>query len=328
MTHPCGRLAPSPTGYLHIGNAWAFFLAWVVARQSGARLVLRFEDIDPDRSRPEYERAMLDDLQWLGIDWDADPRAGQSDGIWRQSVRQAVYAEALAGLARRDLIYPCYCSRRELRALASAPHAATPPYPGLCRGLSRQRRRELIAMGRRPAMRLCTAGAAGCFDDFWYGTQFWNLEQEGGDCALRRSDGVVAYQLAVVVDDIAAGVTQVVRGDDLLGATGRQIWLYQLFDAPAPRYWHLPLVLDCQGERLAKRHAGLELRRLRQAGVRPEALLGDLCWRSGLLEAPARLNASELCERIELAQLSGKPVILPEEEVYMRELQGDEVRFR
>lgn len=209
-----GRLAPSPTGFLHLGNAWAFLLAWLACRSKGGSLVLRMEDIDPDRSRPEYADAIIRDLRWLGLDWDEGPDAGGPAGPYVQSARMGLYADALNRLDRAGHIYPCYCTRKELRTLAGAPHVgdAGAAYPGTCRNLPPERRAELEAAGRRPCIRLRCPSQNYAFEDAVFGPFSMTLEACGGDFALRRSDGVIAYQLAVVVDDGLMGITQVVRG--------------------------------------------------------------------------------------------------------------------
>ena len=208
-----GRLAPSPTGFLHLGNAWAFLLAWLACRSKGGSLVLRMEDIDPDRSRPEYADAIIRDLRWLGLDWDEGPDAGGPAGPYVQSARMGLYADALNRLDRAGHIYPCYCTRKELRTLAGAPHVgdAGAAYPGTCRNLPPERRAELEAAGRRPCIRLRCPSQNYAFEDAVFGPFSMTLEACGGDFALRRSDGVIAYQLAVVVDDGLMGITQVVR---------------------------------------------------------------------------------------------------------------------
>ena len=315
-----GRLAPSPTGRLHLGNAWAFLLAWLAARSAGGQVVLRMEDIDPERSRPEYADALMADLHWLGLDWDEGPDAPGPCGPYEQSRRLESYAAALDSLTAAGRVYPCFCTRKELRELASAPHAATPPlagdgspaYPGTCRNLTREQQAELLRQGRKPALRLRCDDAALAFDDRVAGPQRHTLAQCGGDFALRRSDGVFAYQLAVVLDDIAMNISQVVRGDDILTSTPRQLFLYQLLNAAPPHYAHLPLVLDAQGERLAKRHQSLTLAELRAAGVSAGAVVGYLAWRAGLQNAPHKRSAAELAPGFSFAALPREAVVLPE----------------
>lgn len=322
MHHPetivRGRLAPSPTGRLHLGNAWAFLLAWLAARAAGGQVVLRMEDIDPDRSRPQFADEIMRDLRWLGLDWDEGPDAGGGSGPYEQSGRLDRYAEALDLLGRAGRTYPCFCTRKELRELAGAPHAHTagdgsPAYPGTCRALTDEARAALERQGRRPCQRLRCDDLSIAFDDAIAGPQRMTLEECGGDFALRRSDGVFAYQLAVVLDDIAMGITQVVRGDDILTSTPRQIFLQRLLGAQPPQYAHLPLVLDHQGERLAKRHQPLTLAELRGAGVSAPAIVGYLGWRAGLLNAPRSCAARELVGGFSFARLRRGAVVLPED---------------
>lgn len=285
-----GRLAPSPTGYMHLGNAWAFWLAWLDARSVGGQVVLRMEDIDPARSRDEYAEALREDLSWLGINWDEESPP--------QSTRLARYEHALDRLTARGLVYPCYCTRAELRAMAGAPHIEDmgAPYPGTCRSLSPADRAAKEAAGRKPALRLaCPSDTPWRFRDMLLGEQSFTLAEVGGDFALCRSDGVFAYQLAVTVDDQDSGVTRVVRGRDILTSTPRQMYLWSLLgDTEPPVYAHLPLLLDHEGERLAKRHQSLSLRALRDAGIRPETLLGFLAHLAGFREKFSPLHAADL----------------------------------
>ena len=290
-----GRLAPSPTGLLHLGNAWAFWLAWMGVRARHGWLVLRMEDIDPDRAKPDFAAAIVHDLHWLGLDWDAGPGTTATHGTdgfsCVQSERLPLYEAALAQLQASGHVYPCYCTRKELRQLAGAPHVddAGAPYPGICRQLSSAQRAALEAQGRRPALRLRCPQADGekgtlgeheegriHFEDLVCGAQSMTLTQCGGDFALRRSDNVLAYQLAVVVDDAAMDITHVVRGQDILVSTPRQWWLQHLLGLPHPHYAHIPLLLDEEGQRLAKRHHSLSLRALREQGVDPQRVLGLL----------------------------------------------------
>lgn len=300
-----GRLAPSPTGLLHLGNAWSFWLAWLDVRSRGGRLILRMEDIDPARSRAEYAEAARRDLKWLGLDWDEEAPA--------QSGRGAAYDRALELLTRKGLIYPCFCTRKELRSLAGAPQVGDEgaPYPGLCRDLNPEERKRKEAEGRRAALRLrCPADKKWAFHDRVLGPRRLSLEDSGGDFALRRSDGVYAYQLAVVVDDLEAGVTTVVRGNDILASTPRQLYLISLFGGRPPEYAHLPLLVDHDGERLAKRHNSLTLAALRESGARPEAILGLLAGRSGLQNSTRPTRAGELTG-FDLSRLGRAAISLP-----------------
>jgi len=305
---------------MHLGNAWAFLLAWLAARSSGGgaggEVVLRLEDIDPERSRPEFAKELLRDLRWLGLDWDEGPDVGGGCGPYEQGERLGTYAAALTRLEQAGHIYPCFCTRKELRSLAAAPHAAlvddgSPAYPGTCRNLGPEQRQALLRQGRRPALRLRCEDLSLSFDDLLAGPQTLSLADCGGDFALRRSDGVFAYQLAVVLDDIAMGVTQVVRGEDILTSTPRQLYLYRLLGAPSPQYAHLPLVLDADGERLAKRHNSLTLAALREAGVTAAAITGYLAWRAGLLDAPRSVDPRGLIQGFDIRSIPRGPVRLP-----------------
>lgn len=303
-----GRLAPSPTGQIHLGNAWSFLLAWLAARSARGAVVLRMEDIDPERSRPQWAEGLRGDLLWLGLDWDEEP--------WRQGDRFEAYAGAIEVLKRAGRIYPCFCSRKELRGLASAPHAlvaedGSTVYPGTCRELTPQQRAEFLRQGRRPALRLRCDDISVSFDDLVAGPQKLRLLECGGDFAVRRSDGVFAYQLAVVVDDLAQGITQVVRGADILSSTPRQVFLYSLLGGQPPQHAHLPLLLDAHGERLAKRHQSLTVASLRDCGVPASAITGYLGWRAGLLPSPQPCSPNALLPLFSFSSLPSGPVALP-----------------
>ncbi len=316
-----GRLAPSPTGLLHLGNAYAFLVAWLSVRKNRGEIVLRIEDIDPDRSRAEFSAAIIEDLKWLGIDWDegpdcADVAAGRLAGPYVQSARLGLYDQAVGLLLEAGRIYPCYCTRKELRTLASAPHVGDEgaPYPGLCRDLPAKERRKRDSAGRKPSLRLRAEpedDAWVCFDDRLLGPVQYGLAECGGDFAVRRSDGVVSYQLAAAVDDALMGVTEVVRGRDLAMSTPRQLLILRLLGRAAPRYAHIPLLHDHNGERLAKRHKSLELRALRDEGVRPEQVVGYLAHLAGIVDEPRQATPRELAERFDLLSLRGRELYLP-----------------
>ncbi len=295
----CGRLAPSPTGYVHLGNAWAFLLAWLAARARKGVLVLRLEDIDPQRSRPEFAAALLQDLRWLGLDWDQGPDVGGPLGPYEQSRRASAYAHALARLEAAGLTYPCFCTRKELRLLAAAPHVddAGAPYPGTCRQLSAMQREALFRSGRKAAVRLRCPDASVAFEDALLGPQSFRLAECGGDFALRRSDGVVAYQLAVAVDDALMGVNQVVRGRDILPSTPRQIALLRLLGHDAPAYAHIPLLLD--GDQ------SLALRALREQGASARRIVGLLSRLAGLNPRGLPVSPAELLPDFSLERLPG-----------------------
>lgn len=285
MDKTVGRFAPSPSGRMHLGNLWSCLIAWLSARSAGGEMVLRLEDLDPDRCRREYCDQVMRDLEWLGLDWDNQP-------VY-QSERRSLYAQAFAQLEQRGLIYPCYCSRAE-RLAASAPHRSdgVARYGGRCRTLTAQQREEL-EQTRRPAWRLRVPDEEYTFTDLLQGTYRENLERECGDFILRRSDGVYAYQLAVVVDDALMGVTQVVRGQDLLDSTPRQNYIQELLGYSRPAYGHVPLLLSADGRRLAKRDRDQELGQLQQRFSAPE-LVGRLAHLAGLLERPEAVTPREL----------------------------------
>ncbi len=243
MNH-AGRFAPSPSGPLHEGNLRTALVAWMRARRRGARFLLRIEDLDPQRSRPEHEATQIADLRAIGIDWDGEPV--------RQSERHRLYAEALAELQRQGRVYPCWCTRAEIREAAQAPHGPLPEgaYPGTCRGLSAEQRAERErATGRPPALRLDARAEQVFFTDLLHGPRTATVD----DFVLRRHDGAWAYNLAVIVDDVDQEIGEVVRGDDLLDTTPRQLLIARLLSLPEPRYSHVPLVTDEHGRRLAKR---------------------------------------------------------------------------
>lgn len=317
-----GRLAPSPTGLLHLGNAWAFLLAWLSARSKGGRVLLRMEDLDPQRSRPAFAAVIVEDLRWLGLDWDAGPDNGEAAPSPRecpmvQSRRGHIYAEAIARLEAAGLTYPCFCSRKELRQLASAPHAGEegPGAPDPCRSLMAPERERLFAAGRHAALRLMSPDETVRFTDVLQGPQAFSPEAFGGDFALRRSDGVVAYQLAVAVDDGLMGVTEVVRGRDLLPSTPRQLLVMRFLGLTPPTYAHIPLLLDAEGERLAKRHASLSLAALRAAGTRPEEVVGYLGRLAGINPGWQPVRPRELVGRFSPAALPRGDLRVMEEDV-------------
>lgn len=282
-----GRYAPSPTGDLHLGNARTALVAWLWARQARGRFLLRFEDLDRARVRSGCAELQERSLAWLGLDWDGTP-VSQSD-------RAELYEAAIDRLREQGVLYECFCSRADVRRAASAPHGPDGPiYGGTCRDLGESDRAARLALGRTPALRARMEGVVQFGDDL-QGPQAEQLEHTSGDIVLRRSDGVVAYQLAVVVDDAAQGVTHVVRGADLLASTGRQLRLYDLLGlTPRPGYAHVPLLLGDDGERLAKRNGAVGLDELRAQGVDPRELVGRLAHSAGLLDRPESCTPGEL----------------------------------
>jgi glutamyl-tRNA synthetase len=291
-----GRFAPSPTGPLHLGNARTALVAWLAARAARGALVMRVEDLDGPRVRSGLEARILEELAWLGLDWDEGPDAGGAFGPYRQSERLPRYAAALSRLREAGLAYPCFCSRAEIAASSQAPHGPSddgPRYPGTCRDLSDPGREER-ARRRRPAWRFRTPPGPVAFQDLVHGPQAVDVAVAVGDFVVARADGIPAYQLAVVVDDAAMEVTDVVRGDDLLPSTARQILLYRALGLAAPRFAHVPLVVGPDGERLAKRHGAASLGELRAGGADPRAVVGLLAALSGLAPERARVAPRDL----------------------------------
>lgn len=306
-----GRFAPSPTGSLHLGNARTALLAWLHARAGGGRFVMRVEDLDRGRVRPGIMEAQLADLRWLGLDWDEGPDLGGPSAPYVQSERTARYDDALARLAAAGLLFACVCSRRDVAAAASAPHAGEegPRYPGTCRerALPAWTDRDAREAVSRVAVRLRTAEEEVCFGDLLHGRCCYGPAEETGDFVVRRKDGAAAYQLAVVVDDAAMGITHVVRGADLLSSTARQILLYRALELPVPAFLHVPLLLGPDGERLAKRHGAVSLADARGAGVPPERVAGWLALTCGLAAPGEEILPSALVERFAVERLSPQP---------------------
>ena len=294
-----GRFAPSPSGRMHLGNVFSALLAWLSVRSQNGEMVLRIEDLDPDRCRPEYAETLKDDLRWLGLDWDREQTP--------QSRRTAVYATQFEKLRDLGLVYPCYCTRGELHA-ASAPHASDGRfvYAGTCRALTQAQRAEKT---KAPAWRLEVPDRVYGFTDGLQGYFEENLAAECGDFIIRRADGVYAYQLAVVTDDGDGGVTQVVRGMDLLDSTPRQLYLYELLGLQAPEFCHVPLLTAPDGRRLSKREKDLDLGALRGTHS-PEQLLGKLACLAGILDRPEPASARELARVFSWSKVQKDPIVL------------------
>jgi glutamyl-tRNA synthetase len=285
------RFAPSPTGDLHLGGAWTALASWVVARRVGGANVLRVEDLDRPRLVSGSQARIEEDLRWLGLVWDEGPTL--------QSDRGPLYESALSRLATQGLVYPCDCSRAELARVASAPHGGQPSaYPGRCRDRDPGR-----AMKRPPALRARVARETLAFEDAAVGRVVQDLARDVGDFVLRRGDGVFAYHLAVVVDDLAMGITDVVRGADLADSTPRQIWLARALGASPPRYTHVPLVVGSDGARLEKRTRGATVRGVRQAGASAERVLGAMACGLGLAPTSAPASAAEIA-----SGCAGRPI--------------------
>lgn len=307
----CGRFAPSPSGRMHLGNLFCAFLAWLCARSENGRFVLRIEDLDTSRCRRSYAQLLEDDLRRLGLDWDEGGSAGGENEPYFQSECGSLYAQALAVLRTKAHVYPCFCSRADLHA-ASAPHRSdgTVLYSGRCRSLSPQQAAALSDQ-RRPALRIEVPDAVYGFTDAHLGTYRQNLARDCGDFILRRSDGVFAYQLAVVVDDARMGVTQVVRGEDLLSSTPRQIYLQTLLGLRTPEYVHIPLLVNEQGVRLSKREKSLDAGAL-FARFTPEDLTGWLAFLAGQLPRPEPCTPQELCKVFRRENIPSHHIIVPD----------------
>ena len=294
-----GRFAPSPSGRMHLGNALSAMLAWLSAKHQGGEILLRIEDLDPARSKAEYAQGIMDDFRWLGLLWDR--RATD------QSRRGEAYAAALRQLGQMNLIYPCYCSRDQLHA-ASAPHASDGRviYAGTCRNLTPEQR---AVMTKKPSLRIRLPDREISFRDGLQGNVTMNLQREFGDIILRRADGVAAYQLAVVVDDGTEGVTEVVRGRDLLSSTPVQLYLYELLGLTPPRFYHVPMLLAPDGRRLSKRDRDLDFGYLRQH-FSPEEIIGLLGHLAGLMERWEPVSARELACDFSWSRVKQSDIIL------------------
>src|SRR5713226_6101634 len=279
-----GRYAPGPTGDLHLGNLRTALQAWLFARCADGQFVLRIEDLDRPRVRPGASERMLFDLYWLGLDWDEGPDIGGPYAPYIQSERQEIYTTYLQHLLDKGLIYPCYCSRAEIARVASAPHGDEGPrYPGTCRYLTQAQRRQHEANNRRPSLRFrVNDERVVTFTDLLAGYREQHVQQVVGDFVVCRSDGIFAYQFAVVVDDALMHINQIVRGADLLHSTARQILLYEALGFPIPSFVHVPLLLDTAGNRLAKRIQSAGLEPLRTAGATPAQVVSQLAASCGL----------------------------------------------
>jgi glutamyl-tRNA synthetase len=266
-----GRLAPSPTGYLHLGHARTFWIAQQRALDAGGTLILRNEDLDPERSRPHFVEAMIEDLHWLGLQWQEGPDVGGPFGPYTQSQRLGLYRDAWRRLLAQGWLYPCHCSRKDLALAMQAPHDDEGIYPGTCRPASGWFAGPDTSSAANWRFRV-PDGEIVEFEDGRSGRQRFVAQKDFGDFLVWRRDDLPSYQLAVVADDAAMGITEVVRGADLLKSTARQILLARALGIPSPAWYHCDLLRDDQGERLAKRHDALSLRRLREQGKQPQEL--------------------------------------------------------
>ena len=299
-----GRFAPTPSGRMHLGNVFAALMAWLSVRSKGGEMVLRMEDLDTQRTSGEYARILREDLRWLGLDYDRETLP--------QSARSAVYDTYFDKLAQMGLLYPCYCTRSQLHSV-NAPHLSdgTYVYPGTCRNLTEMQR---SAFHRAPAWRVRVPDRVWAVEDWVQGHYECNLATDCGDMVVRRADGVYVYQLAVTVDDGEAGVTEVVRGMDLLSSAPRQMYLQALLGFPHPAYAHVPMLLAPDGRRLSKRDRDLDLGQLR-ARVTPEKLIGTLAFCAGLIERNEPVSALELAGEFRWDKLRRESIFLDSEQL-------------
>ena len=295
---PVGRFAPTPSGRMHLGNVFAALMAWLAVRSQGGMMLLRMEDLDAQRTKPEYAEVLRDDLSWLGLTYDQETEA--------QSKRTAVYRRYFEKLSDLGLIYPCYCTRAQLHSV-NAPHQSdgTYVYPGTCRNLTEG---EKAAMDRAPSWRVRVPDQWVEVKDRIQGLYRENLSEHCGDFIVCRADGAFVYQLAVVVDDGESGVTQVVRGVDLLNSSPRQMYLQELFGFPRPEYAHVPLLIAPDGRRLSKRDRDMDLGYLRAHTTAPK-LLGCLSHAAGLLPKAESISAQELIGEFSWEKLKKDPII-------------------
>ena len=300
--HAVGRFAPTPSGRMHLGNVFAALIAWLSVRSRGGEMVLRMEDLDTQRTSGEFAEILRSDLQWLGLDWDVETAP--------QSERSAVYDRYFEKLMDEGLLYPCYCTRSQLHSV-NAPHLSdgTYVYPGTCRNLKNP------PAGRKPAWRVVVPDKVWSFTDLVQGEYSLNLATDCGDMVVRRADSVYVYQLAVTVDDGEAGVTEVVRGMDLLSSAPRQMYLQELFGFSHPQYGHVPMLLAPDGRRLSKRDKDLDLGELRKR-LTPEQLIGNLAYAAGLTETYEPVSARELARHFRWETLRGDSIYLDAEHLY------------
>jgi len=299
MSGPVGRFAPTPSGRMHLGNVFAGLIAWLSIKSQGGSMVLRMEDLDTQRTSTEFAETLRKDLQWLGLTWDLETPT--------QSQRTKVYNRYFEQLADLGLLYPCYCTRSQLHSV-NAPHLSdgTYVYPGTCRDLSPQAQ---AAFGRSPAWRVKVPDKLWTVRDRVQGTYTENLASHCGDFVVRRADGVYVYQLAVTVDDGEAGITEVVRGMDLLSSAPRQMYLQELFGFTQPAYGHIPMLMAPDGRRLSKRDRDMDLGYL-ESHTTPEALLGLLAYSSGIIDKAAKISARELAGEFQWEKLRKENICL------------------
>jgi glutamyl-tRNA synthetase len=287
-----GRYAPSPTGFLHLGNARTALAAWLHTRNQGGTFILRVEDLDSQRSKSDYIEANIQELRWLGLDWDEGPDVSGTYQPYVQSQRGALYQQVLETLQANGHLFECYLSRKDLQEVAAAPHGKAPVYGPLERERNEQLKTE--NKSKSPSLRFRVPDKTVTFTDALAGKRTFNTLDDIGDFIVKRADGEWAYQLAVVVDDIAMNITEIVRGDDLLPSTAAQLLLYEALGATSPTFLHVPLLLDETGERMAKRKGSLTVTALKESGVRPERVVGLLAYTLGLTAEKLELSPRNL----------------------------------
>ena len=298
---PVGRFAPTPSGRMHLGNVFAALLSYLSVKAKGGDWILRMEDLDTLRTKEEYAQLLRDDLRWLGLLWDEETEA--------QSKRSAVYDRYFELLKEKNLLFPCYCTRSQLHNV-NAPHLSdgTYVYAGTCRNLTQA---ERAAQKRQPSWRVMVPDREYALCDWVQGDYRENLTTDCGDFVVRRADGVYVYQLAVTVDDGESGVTEVVRGWDLLGSAPRQMYLQELFGFEHPAYAHIPMLMAPEGRRLSKRDMDLDMGALRSR-LKPEQLLGVLANAAGLTETADPISASELTAIFDWSKIRGREIVVTE----------------
>ena len=298
---PVGRFAPTPSGRMHLGNVFAALMSWLSPKSRSGSWILRMEDLDTLRTKAEYAELLRDDLRWLGLSWDLETDA--------QSTRSAVYDRYFEALREKDLLFPCYCTRSQLHNV-NAPHLSdgTYVYAGTCRNLTEEQR---AAQKRQPSWRVMVPDREYEFTDLVQGHYRENLLTDCGDFVVRRADGVYVYQLAVTVDDGESGVTEVVRGWDLLGSAPRQMYLQELFGFDHPEYAHIPMLMAPEGRRLSKRDQDLDMGALRQR-LKPEELIGVLAHAAGLTDDAKPISAVELATVFDWKKIGGKEIVVTE----------------
>ena len=298
---PIGRFAPTPSGRMHLGNVFAALMSWLSPKSQGGDWILRMEDLDTLRTKAEYAELLRDDLRWLGLNWDEETEP--------QSTRSAVYDRYFEELREKNLLFPCYCTRSQLHNV-NAPHLSdgTYVYAGTCRNLTAE---ERAAQKRLPSWRVMVPDREYAFTDLVQGPYRENLLTDCGDFVVRRADGVYVYQLAVTVDDGESGVTEVVRGWDLLGSAPRQMYLQELFGFEHPTYAHIPMLMAPEGRRLSKRDQDLDMGALRSR-LTPEQLIGVLAHAAGLTENAKPISAVELATVFDWSKIKGREIVVTE----------------